>query len=129
MFVLAEQLGCYAKSSLTTSTYNYTLKLSICQVEKAVFEIIRTGGIAENKGVSMEIRKPIGRKPKVTYTTMLKLSDAIQHNSSIVEACRWAGSSTTTFFYYMRNNGVFKEKMLEAKQNQTKVVFSFFTLS
>ncbi|MBP7766927.1 hypothetical protein KA068_00175 [Candidatus Saccharibacteria bacterium] len=77
----------------------------------------------------MIIRKAIGRKPKVTYTTMLKLSDAIQHNSSIVETCRWAGISTTTFFYYMRNNEVFADKMLAAKDNQNKVVFSFFTLS
>jgi hypothetical protein len=77
----------------------------------------------------MEIRKATGRKPKVTYATMLRLADALQHNSTIAEACRWAGISRTTFFYYMRNNEVFEEKMLAAKQDQTKVVFSFFTLS
>jgi uncharacterized membrane protein YjfL (UPF0719 family) len=77
----------------------------------------------------MEIRKTIGRKPKVTYTTMLSLQDAIQHNSTIAEACRWAGISRTTFFYYMRNNEVFAEKMLEAKENQNKAVFCFFTLT
>lgn len=75
----------------------------------------------------MEIRKAIGRKPKVTYTTMLRLADALQHNSTITEACRWSGISTTTFFYYMQNNEVFKEKMVAAKQNQNKVVFSFST--
>lgn len=75
----------------------------------------------------MEIKKANGRPPKVTYKTMLKLSDSIQHNSSISEACRWSGISTTTFFYYMRNNEVFKEKMNAAKENQNKVVFSFFT--
>lgn len=77
----------------------------------------------------MEIRKAIGRKPTVTYTTMLRLADAIQHNSTISEACRWTGISRTTFFYYMRNNEVFREKMLAAKENQNKVVFSFFTLT
>lgn len=76
----------------------------------------------------MEIRKAIGRKPKVTYTTMISLQDAIQHNSTITEACRWAGISRTTFSHYMRNNEVFAEKMLEAKENQNKVVFSFFTI-
>lgn len=76
----------------------------------------------------MEIRKAIGRKPKVTYTTMLRLADAIQHNSTISEACRWSGISTTTFFYYMRTNEVFREKMEAAKENQNKVVFSFFTI-
>lgn len=76
----------------------------------------------------MEIRKATGRKPKVTYTTMQRLADSLQHNSTISEACRWSGISTTTFFYYMRNNEVFAEKMLAAKQNQNKVVFSFFTI-
>lgn len=76
----------------------------------------------------MEIKKATGRKPKVTYTTILRLADAIQHNSSISEACKWAGISRTTFFYYMRNNEVFAEKMLEAKENQKKSVFSFFTI-
>lgn len=37
----------------------------------------------------MEIRKSVGRKPKVTYTIMLRLADAIQHNSTIEEACRY----------------------------------------
>lgn len=77
----------------------------------------------------MEIRKAIGRKPKVTYTTMLSLADAIQHNSSISDACLWAGISRTTFFYYMRTNEVFAEKMQIAKKNQNKVVFSFFTIT
>ncbi|MCA9347946.1 hypothetical protein KC867_00890 [Candidatus Saccharibacteria bacterium] len=76
----------------------------------------------------MEIRKATGRPPKVTYTTMLRLIDSIEHNSTIVEACRWSGISTTTFFYYMRNNEVFAEKMEAAKANQNKVVFSFFTI-
>lgn len=75
----------------------------------------------------MEIKKAVGRPPKVTYTTMLRLSDAIQHNSTIIEACRWAGISHTTCFYYMRTNEVFMEKMNTAKENQNKVVFSFFT--
>ncbi len=76
----------------------------------------------------MKIKKATGRPPKVTYKTMLRLADAIQHNSTITEACRWSGISTTTFFYYMRNNEVFAEKMREAKQSQNKVVFSFSTI-
>jgi hypothetical protein len=77
----------------------------------------------------METRKSIGRKPKVTYTTMLRLADAIQHNSTISEACSWADISRTTFFYYMKNNEVFAEKMRKARENQDKVVFSFFTIT
>ena len=77
----------------------------------------------------MEIKKATGRKPKVTYTTMLRLADALRHNSTVSEACDWAGISRTTFFYYMRNNQVFAEKMLTAKQQQKEAVFCFFTLS
>lgn len=78
--------------------------------------------------LEIKIRKAIGRKPKVTYTTMVRLEDALQHNSTITEACNWVGISRTTFFYYMRNNEVFREKMLATKKRQNKVVFSFFTL-
>lgn len=81
---------------------------------------------AKNKGAEMEIRKAIGRKPKVTYTTILRLADALQHNSTINEACRWAGISRNTYYSYM-NNAVFREKMDAAKENQNKVVFSFST--
>lgn len=77
----------------------------------------------------MEIKKATGRKPKVSYTTMLRLADSLQHNSTINEACRWVGISRTTYFYYMKNNEVFRDKMITAKENQSKVVFSFFTLS
>ncbi len=74
----------------------------------------------------MEIKKATGRPPKVTYKTMFRLADAIQHNSTISEACRYAGISPTTYFSYMKNQ-VFAEKMQAAKENQNKVVFSFST--
>jgi hypothetical protein len=74
----------------------------------------------------MEIKKAVGRKPKVTYKTMFRLADAIQHNATIAEACRYAGISRTTYFYYMKNE-VFAEKMQVAKENQNKVIFSFST--
>lgn len=74
----------------------------------------------------MEIKKAVGRKPKVTYKTMFRLTDAIQHNSTIREACRYAGISRATYFSYMKNE-VFAEKMQAAKENQNKVLFSFCT--
>ena len=74
----------------------------------------------------MEIKKAVGRKPKVTYKTMHRLADAIQHNATINEACRYAGISRSTFFLYM-NNEVFAEKMNDARENQKKVFFSFRT--
>jgi len=80
----------------------------------------------KNIGVDMEIKKAIGRPPRVTYKTMFRLCDAIQHNSTISEACRFAGISRSTYFLYM-NNEVFAEKMNAAKENRNKVVFSFST--
>ncbi len=74
----------------------------------------------------MELKKAIGRPPKVTYKTMHRLADAIQHNSTISEACRYAGISRSTYFSYMSNE-VFAEKMHAAKVNQKKVIFSFST--
>jgi hypothetical protein len=80
----------------------------------------------KNTGIYMVIKKATGRPPIVTYKTMLRLCDAIQHNSTISEACRYAGISRSTYFLYM-NNEVFAEKMKAAKKNQDKVVFCFST--
>jgi hypothetical protein len=59
---------------------------------------------------------------------MIKLADAIQHNATISEACRFAGISRQTYFFYFNNNSVFREKMTIAKRNQDKVVMSFLTI-
>ena len=74
----------------------------------------------------MEIKKAVGRKPKVSYKTMFKLADAIQHNATIEEACRYAGVGRTTYYSYLTNK-VFAEKMKVAKENRNKVVFRFST--
>lgn len=74
----------------------------------------------------MEIKRATGRPPKVTYKTIFRLVDAIQHNSTIGEACRYAGISRNTYYSYL-NNEVFAEKITKAKENQNKVVFSFST--
>lgn len=74
----------------------------------------------------MKMQKANGRPPKVTYKTMIRLADALQHNSTVGEACRWAGISRNTYYSYL-NNEVFAEKIAIAKENQNKVVFSFST--
>lgn len=76
----------------------------------------------------MPIKRAIGRPHKVDYRVMIKLADAIQHNASVTEACRFAGISRQTYFYYLHNNSVFMEKMMTAKQNQDKMVMSFLTM-
>lgn len=75
----------------------------------------------------MEIKKAMGRPPKVTYKTMIRLIDAIQHNSTIGEACRYAGISRNTYYSYLSNE-VFAEKMIAAKENQNKVPMTFLTI-
>ena len=76
----------------------------------------------------MATPKAIGRPPKVNYRIIIKLADAIQHNSNITDACRYAGISRDTFYRYLNNEEVFAEKMTVAKDNQSKVVFSFLTV-
>lgn len=75
----------------------------------------------------MPIKKAIGRPHKVDYRVMIKLADAIQHNASVTEACRFVGISRQTYFYYLNNNSVFREKMAAAKCNQDKLTMSFLT--
>jgi ACT domain-containing protein len=72
-------------------------------------------------------KKAIGRPPKVTYRTMIKLADAIQHNASVTEACAHARISRQTFYHYLNNEPVFTEKIIKAYENQNKVVMSFLT--
>ena len=74
------------------------------------------------------IKKSVGRPPVLTYKTMVKLADAIQHNSTITEACRYTGISRDTFYRYMKIQPVFAEKMIAAKENQNKVPMSFLTM-
>lgn len=74
----------------------------------------------------MTTHKAVGRPPKVNYKIIIKLADAIQHNSNITDACRYAGISRDTYYRHLRNK-VFAEKMAIAKDNQNKVVFSFLT--
>lgn len=75
----------------------------------------------------MTIQKTYGRPPKVDHKVIIRLMDSIQHNSSITEACRYAGISRDTYYRYL-NNRVFAEKMAIAKDNQNKAVFSFLTV-
>lgn len=74
------------------------------------------------------IKNSVGRPPALTYKTMIKLADAIQHNSTITEACRYTGISRDTFYRYMKTQPVFAAKMNAAKENQNKVPMSFLTI-
>jgi ACT domain-containing protein len=73
-------------------------------------------------------KKSVGRPPKVDYKTIIKLADAIQHNSNITDACRFVGISRDTYYRYFNNESVFAEKMTAAKENQNKLVMSFLTV-
>ena len=74
----------------------------------------------------MTAKKAIGRPLKVDYKIIIKLADAIQHNSNITDACRYAGISRDTFYRHLSNE-VFAEKMVTAKKNQNKLLMSFLT--
>lgn len=76
----------------------------------------------------MTAKKTAGRPPKINYKIIIMLADAIQHNSSITEACLYAGVSRQFYYHHLNNNAVFAEKMATAKENRNKVVFSFLTV-
>jgi ACT domain-containing protein len=73
------------------------------------------------------IRKTTGRPAKINCQTIIKLADAIQHNATVTEACRFAGISRDTYYRHL-NQPVFAEKMTTAKSNQNKVAMSFLTV-
>ncbi len=73
------------------------------------------------------VKKANGRPTKINYQTIIKLADAIQHNATVTEACRFAGISRDTYYRHL-NQPVFAEKMAIAKSNQNKVVMSFLTI-
>jgi len=75
----------------------------------------------------MTVKKAVGRPPKIDHKKIIELADAIQHNTNITDACKYAGISRDTFYRHM-NNEVFAEKMAIAKDNQNKVIFSFLTI-
>lgn len=76
----------------------------------------------------MTAKKSIGRPYKVDYKVMMKLADSIQYNSTITEACRYAGISRDTFYRHLRYQSVFAEKITQAKDNQKKDPISFLTI-
>lgn len=73
-------------------------------------------------------KKAVGRPLKVNFKIITMLADAIQHNTNITDACRYAGISRDTFYRHLNNEEVFAEKMATAKDNQTKLVMSFLTV-
>ncbi|OGL31860.1 hypothetical protein A3E76_03425 [Candidatus Saccharibacteria bacterium RIFCSPHIGHO2_12_FULL_44_22] len=75
----------------------------------------------------MTIKKAIGRPPKVDMKTIYKLADALQHSSTVSDACRHANISRDTYYRYLNSEPVFKERMETAKANQYRLV-SFMTL-
>jgi len=75
----------------------------------------------------MTVQKAVGRPLKVDYKIIIKLADAIQHNESITDACRYAGISRDTFYRHL-SEPVFAEKIATAKNNQNKLVMSFMTI-
>jgi hypothetical protein len=75
----------------------------------------------------MTYKKPMGRPLKVDCKVISKLVNAIQTNSNVTDACRYAGISRDTYYRHL-GNGVFAEKMATAKDNRNRLVMSFLTV-
>lgn len=76
----------------------------------------------------MTVKNAVGRPLKVDAKVMTKLIAAIQTNSNIKDACRYAGISRQTYYFYLNNESVFAEKMETAKSNRNKLMMSFLTV-
>ena len=76
----------------------------------------------------MTIKNAVGRPIKVDAKVMTKLIAAIQTNSNIKDACRYAGISRQTYYFYLNNEELFAEKMETAKNNRNKLMMSFLTV-
>jgi ACT domain-containing protein len=76
----------------------------------------------------MTVKNAVGRPLKVDAKVMTKLIAAIQTNSNIKDACRYAGISRQTYYFYVNNESVFAEKMETAKNNRDKLMISFLTV-
>ena len=76
----------------------------------------------------MITKKVAGRPNKVNYRMIIRLADAITHNTNITDSCRYVGISRDTYYRHFNNNPVFAKKMTTAKINRDKVVFSFLTV-
>lgn len=76
----------------------------------------------------MTIKNGVGRPLKVDAKVMTKLIAAIQTNSNIKDACRYAGISRQTYYFYLNNESIFAEKMETAKSNRNKLMMSFLTV-
>lgn len=68
-------------------------------------------------------KNAIGRPQKVTYTVLGKLEDALEHGTSVSEACCYAGISRDTFYRYFRDEEIFASK-IEAARNRFRVKHS-----
>jgi hypothetical protein len=76
----------------------------------------------------MTVKNAVGRPLKVDAKVMTKLIAAIQTNSNIKDACRYAGISRQTYYFYLNNELMFAEKMETAKSNRDKLMMSFLTV-
>lgn len=76
----------------------------------------------------MTTKKAVGRPNKVNYRMIIRLADAITHNTNITDSCRYVGISRDTYYRHFNSNPVFAEQMTIAKTNRDKVVFSFLTI-
>ncbi len=76
----------------------------------------------------MTVKNAVGRPLKVDAKVMTKLIAAIQTNSNIKDACRYAGISRQTYYFYLNHESVFAEKMETAKSNRNKLMMSFLTV-
>ena len=76
----------------------------------------------------MTMYKAVGRPTKLNIRTIIKLTDALQNNYCVTDACRWAGISRDTYYRHMNKDIVFAAKINYAIEYRNKVSFNFRTI-
>lgn len=77
----------------------------------------------------MDIKKAtIGRPTKINMRVIEQLADAIAHNTNITDSCDYVGISRQSYYHHLNTNKLFAKTMTTAKNNRTKVLFTFLTI-
>jgi response regulator of citrate/malate metabolism len=70
-------------------------------------------------------KKPVGRPPKITYLTLIRLARYIQNNYTVSDACRNTRISRMTFYRYLHNEPEFTEMIIEAYKGRSYIPMFF----
>jgi hypothetical protein len=70
-------------------------------------------------------KRPVGRPPKITYLTLIRLARYIQNNYTVSDACRNVRVSRMSFYRYLNNEPEFTEMIIDAYKGRSYIPMVF----